>query len=108
MMTLREAQERLVRMIHAETDTAKKDTLRVELRAHELVEDGLGGRYVAYSPAFRTIHDAALLDAQARRDCGEITLGPLDVAHISTIINNRPQELSVDFALTLCNHISQK
>jgi len=83
-MTLQEAQERLVCLIHAETDTAKKDRLRVELRAHELVEDGLAGRYIAYNPDFRAIHDAALLDAQARRDCGEIMLGPLDVAYLST------------------------
>ena len=83
-MTLQEAQGVLICLIHAETDTAKKDRLRVELRAHELVEDGLGGRYVAYNPDFRAIHDAALLDAQARRDCGEITLGPLEVAYLST------------------------
>jgi len=83
-MTLQEAQDLLICLIHAETDTAKKDALRVELRAHELVEDGLAGRYVAYSPYFRGIHNAALLDAQARRDCGEITLGPLDVVYLST------------------------
>ena len=91
-MTLQEAQDTLIRLIHAEPDESERLKLEVELYAHELVATGRAGRAVPYRPELQAIHFAALRDAKARQAIGELVVEPLAVACLL-----HEQKKSVDF-----------
>lgn len=95
-MTLQDAQIALTDLAATAPDEATRERYEVELRAHNLVAAGLPCYPVGYRSDLLTIHMRAIQDALARREAGEITLGPIDVQQIA--------QKTLDRQDATCNH----